>query len=233
MRDLRGVFVLALLAGGLPPTAWGAPYWVAYEGNVFPEEDGWDRVVVDLTGNNPPGAVRGLGGGRLRIDSSRSPLIEDFYEIQRSVNPGIGEMFVAEWAVDVVSLTNPVGFSDVNVIIAPDQGGTLALLMAPDRIESLREGWSVDLPTSGYHAYRLVSFDMETYELWADGVFLRSGTWDLVSLNQSFVQFGDVSLGAELTSISDWDYFRFGVVAEPTSATLSMLLFLGVLRRAK
>lgn len=229
MRELRGVFVLALLAGGLPPTAWGAPYWVAYEGDVFPEEVGWERVVIDFTGAEPPGAQRALLGDELRIDGTRSPDIADFYELERSINPEEGELFIAEWAVDVVGLTNPLGLSDVNVLIAPDQMGALAFAMFPDRIESRREGWAIDLASSGYHEYRIESLDMVSYDLWIDGVFMRSGEWDLESLNQSFVYFGDVARGAEVTSIADWDYVRFGVVPEPAALPLVLLVFARVI----
>ena len=61
------------------------------------------------------------------------------------------------------------------------------------------------------------------YTLSIDSAFIIHGTWDLNSLNESYVTFGDGVQGFNLGSIVEWDYVRYGVVPEP--CTYAMILF--------
>ena len=61
-RVILLLFTAAAL-GTLVIPAGAEPYWIAYEGNDFPENEGWERYVT-----GPP-AVRWLEDGSLFVDS--------------------------------------------------------------------------------------------------------------------------------------------------------------------
>jgi hypothetical protein len=209
---------LALIAGFvfvLAAPAAAVPYWIAYEGNDYPENEGWERVYGDETGPEQGGSERSLDSGWLVLDSLRNHLIYDTYFFRRSLNPGPGETFVAEWRVDVVQ--NIGALPDTALAIARDGRGTLAFQFGTDYLRNRREDYVLPLTPGVPHAFRVESPDMLSYSLFIDGVFARTGQWDLESLNESYVAFGDSGLGGGITSIARWDYVRFGVVPEPLS----------------
>lgn len=214
-------FSAALLAAALAVPALAAPYWVAWDGDGFPENQGWERVYGNEDGPHEGGAARTIHEGVMTIDSLRSNQIYDFYELDRPIDLDPGELFVAEWRVRIAANEGNPGAADSGVVIAPDGGGTLGLSYVVDRIVSDREGWTEPIAPFEFHAYRIESTDMVTYSLWIDGIFTRNGTWDLFSLNTSFVAFGDGVQGAR--SFADWDHVRFGVVPEPASFVMFVL----------
>ncbi len=206
--------LLVMLCGS--SVVHGDQYWIAYEGNDFPENEGWERHYY-----KPEPSTRTLGDGMLQLDSSHNQSTYDFYQIHRQINPTIfGESFVAEWRVVVPFLESPFGFGDSGIGFARDGGGTLSFSFLTDRIMSDREGWSIPLSPGVLHDYRITSTDMVTYALEIDGVFARNGTWDLNSLNESFVGWGDTTQGGGILSVSRWDFVRFGVIPEPATVTL-------------
>ncbi|MBI5866501.1 MAG: hypothetical protein HZB38_18690 [Planctomycetes bacterium] len=204
----------AMLAAWLALAAAAAhadQYWVAYEGNDFPENQGWERHYYA-----PQPSIRTIVDGSLRLDSRDNFQTYDFYEIDRQINPGSGELFISEWRVR--TLENDGILGDPGIVIAPDQEGTLALQFFPDHVVSRREGWSYPISSGSFHNYRLESSDMVAYALWIDGALAISGQWDLNSVNRSLFNFGDGIQGVR--SLSEWDYVRFGVIPEPESAVL-------------
>lgn len=219
MRRLAACLALATIAA-LPAAA--EQYWVAYEGNDFPENVGWIRTYGNEQGPRQGGAMRSIANGALVLDSRESTQIYDFYKIERQLNPESGELFVAEWRLRVLdNLGNP-GTADSVFGIARDGGGTLSFGYFVDRVTSTREGWELPVTPLDFHQYRVESTDMINYSLWIDGDFAISGMWDLNSLNESFVGFGDAVQGA--ASLADWDYMRFGVVPEGSASVLLVLM---------
>jgi hypothetical protein len=210
----RSILLLPVLLSAAVAPLHAAPYWVAYEGDVFPEDDGWRRRNL---GDGP--ADRSLSNGVLTIDSLWSDWISDFYQIDRQIDPEPRELFVAEWRVRIVESYGVIG--DVGVSIAPDTPASLGFRYEVDSVTSAREGWSLPIAPNAFHAYRIESMDMLNYAFFVDDVFVRNGVWDTISTNQSFVNWGDAVRGSR--SLSEWDYFRFGVVPEP--GTLSCFLF--------
>jgi hypothetical protein len=217
VRFVVSIAVLTLLA----PPAGANLYWIAYEADDFPENEGWTRIFGDENGPLQGGAVRTIADGVLVIDSLRNNQIFDFYEIQRQIDPDPGELFIAEWRVRILENTGNPGAADTGVGIAPDGGGTLGIKYFVDRVISSREGWFEPIAPLEFHTYRVTSSAMEAYAFYIDENFVRNGVWDLFSLNQSFVNFGDGVQGAR--SLSEWDYVRFGVVPEPGSALLLVI----------
>ena len=73
-----------------------------------------------------------------------------------------------------------------------------------------------------YHEYELRSPDMRTYEMYIDGYYAFEGVfWQSVWTNK--VGWGETNTAS--ACLSSWDYFRFGVVPEPSTT----LMFLGAL----
>ena len=67
--------------------AAAAPYWVAYQGDDFPENGGWEHVGY------PPLADRLLEDGALVIDSRANIWTQDYYRLAPGdgVDPDTGE----------------------------------------------------------------------------------------------------------------------------------------------
>lgn len=190
------------------------PYWIAYDGNDFPEKVGWTRT------HGAEGALRTLVDGTLVIDSRRSNAIVDFYNAQRAINPSPGETFVMRWRlrVDEVLPTYPV---DVGVSVFSDKFRAVAFEFGEDHLSSVFEpGVKAPIAPSLFHEYEFRSGDMSFYELFVDGEVALSGTFQPV-FNASKVGWGDVIQGAR--SQSTWDSFEFGVIPEPSALSFLLL----------
>ena len=73
-----------------------------------------------------------------------------------------------------------------------------------------------------FHEFEMRSGDMRSYELYIDGELAIEGVFSESSF-PACAGFGDV---VSSWSLAEWDYFRFGVVPEPNTATL---FFVGLL----
>jgi hypothetical protein len=203
-----------VLIAALSPLALATPYWVAFEGDTMPEEQpGWVRHWSGQYG----GAQRWIetdpdGNNYLVIDSLASQMIYDYAQMDRQIDPGPSELFVADWRV---LISEQYGYYNDGIAFCPDTGGTLAFLYKIDQVRSEREGWTHSFTPGVFHSYHLESWSMVSYKLWIDGILVRDGFWDLNSLNQSYVAFGDGGQGGGARSLAKWDYVRFGVVPEP------------------
>jgi hypothetical protein len=207
--------------------AYATPYSVLFEGDRMPEE--------------VPGYVRHFGGGGATrsietdpngnssyvCDSRASGWIWDTAYYAGQINPTEpGERFWAEWRLNVVA---DLGYPDTGVILAADNYYELFFNYAYDHVVSYYEYeggqyWSYPIAPGVFHAYRLESSDMVNYRLWIDGEVVRDGRWN-TSLNHSFVSFGDEWCGnVPGGALVSWDYFRFGVVPEPKSMSLFVLV---------
>ena len=71
----RAWLALAVCLLGVMPAAKAAPYWIAYEGDAWPEDEGWWHIW------GPRPAYRWIEDGALVIDSLDDILIADFYEM--------------------------------------------------------------------------------------------------------------------------------------------------------
>lgn len=186
-------------------TAHGDQYWIAYEGDELPENEGWVRNF------SAGGANRYIEDGALVIDSLASTDIYDSYEWPGITNPEVGERFVAEWSVLVeetdVWFDNGVGVARDGV------SGDLRVLLGTDQLLISDEWTQYPFAPGMFHQYRLESSDMQSFQLFVDGEHAASGVFQTPSILNSFVDFGDIHIGA--ASRSRWDYFRFGVAPEP------------------
>lgn len=215
---MRNTILAAVLLVGTSSWA-GAAYWVDYVAStgLYPEQAGWTRHYSDTYG----GALRYFDNGSLVIDSRANQGIYDFAEIDRLIDPGPGETFVAEWRVRVDAHQGQ--HFDQAIGFARDRYGTLEFGHYPDRVVSDREGWSVAITPGEFHVYRIESTDMIHYRLWIDAAYARDGEWDLNSLNHSSVGWGDVGQFGAVTSMGQWCYVRFGAIPEPGTAFLILI----------
>jgi hypothetical protein len=207
-------FALAAL-GVLVAQAGADEYWITYEGNDFPENEGWERRTRE------GGAVRWLEDGSLALDSTASLRITDSYRHEDIRRPESGELFVAEWRTRVDEF---VRYYDAVVNLArPAPLGDLTIEHATDHIRILDDWTIIDVEPGIFHEYRLESEDMDAYTVSVDGVPVYDGQFQTPSLLDPFLSFGDSRVGA--ASVSRWDYVRFGIVPEPGSLVLVMFLW--------
>jgi hypothetical protein len=219
------VILVAVLAGGAS-AAWATPYWIAYEGNDFPENEGWLRVWGDEEGPYHGGAERSVENGILTIDSLSDDQVCDFSEMQMSIDPGPGETFSAEWRVLIDPQSDPC---DVWVVIARDNPpGHAAFSFGPSALWIDPDGVTIGLAPGVFHTFEFSSPNMRQYRLLVDGTIEYDSSFESYSILQSFVNFGDGAQGER--SLSSWDYFRFGVVPEPSAI---LLLLLALTRRGR
>lgn len=215
MFRIRHQACLCVLAAGVFAVGAGKAeqFWIAYEGDDYPENQGWTRVYGNENGPYAGGANRSLSDGIFTLDSLHDSQIYDFYETDRSADPGPGEMFVAEWRV----LVDPSSTSyDVGVVIARALSpGHAAIWLGGDGVYVEPGDTTIGVEAGAFHSYRFESADMSSYTLTIDGAITFAGHFEDFSVLQSFVNFGDGVQGER--SLSRWDYFRYGIVPEPAS----------------
>ena len=200
-------------------TAFGEPYWIAWEGDDFPENQGWERRYGNWDGEWQGQANRTLEDGILTIDSMHDVGVYDFYRIisPGQIDPGPGEMFVAEWRLKVNDIAGPWRY-DPEVAIASDEEGNVSFVFNQTEIHATYgESYSATYSPGVYHTFRFESRDMQTYNMFIDGELAWSAPFKSLG-GGSEVLWGDGIRG--MSSNAQWDYFRFGVVPEPSSAIL-------------
>ncbi len=204
------------LAGAfLAPPALGEEYWIAWEGDTFPEEGEWSRFYGNWDGPWQGQAYRTLQDNMLTIDSLYDQGVFDFYWIERpgAIDPGPGEVFVMEWAlrVEEVDPSHPTYPYDPSTSVFSNDSFGFNLEFSVDCIQSGFEHVVLPLDMTVMHEFRMVSPDMRTYDLYVDSVLFHSGEFiDIPS--DSYVGWGDGVQG--VASLHEWDYFRVGVIPE-------------------
>lgn len=196
-----------LLAFMLAIAVRAEEYWVTYEGNDFPEHEGWTRF------SRGGGALRSLEDGNLLLDSRQGEGVTDWYAWTSTVDPGPSEEFVLQWRM-LVSLADPR--YGVSLGVFSDESWAVGFEFNENSLTSAFES-DVNIPfTVGeFHEFELRSHDMRSYLLTVDEAFAHAGTFVQV-FTASEVSWGDGIVGGQ--SLSTWDYFRFGVVPEPATA---------------
>ncbi|MBU0641457.1 MAG: hypothetical protein KKB50_21565, partial [Planctomycetes bacterium] len=213
-RLLCFTIVLALVG-----VAGAEQYSITYEGNDLPEQEGWDRRWGNDQGAfQGDGAFRTVENGILTMDSLYDLRVYDYayLELPGQIDPDPGELFVAEWRVMVHEVLGD--HYDATLGVSSDSAMQLGFGLFPDHIESVFED-NVSIPVTPdvFHEYRVLSWDMQTYELYIDDELARQGTFWQGAL-ESKLAWGDGVRGA--ASLSHWDYVRFNVVPEPCSLVL-------------
>jgi hypothetical protein len=210
--------LVGILAVGVS-LAQADPYWVSWEGEDWPENQGWTRVWGNWDGQyQGPGAHRTLENGILTYDSLYDNGVYDFQELFRpgEIDPTPGEVFVAEWRLRVDQV---VGRADPGVGVSSDQAWSVGFQFGYDRIYSVFEHFlEIPFEPGVFHAYRMTSPSMIDYQLYIDGELARQGRFTHL-VEESRLHWGEGVQGA--ASLHEWDYVRFGV---PEPSVLWMMV---------
>jgi hypothetical protein len=176
-------------------------YWIAWEGDEWPESEGWIRCY------ERPGATRTLEDGVLTYTST-DPQIYDYYERYRpgALNPSPGTLFILQFALLVDWVTY---YADPGVCVQSDDAWAVSMQFDVDVIHSAHEYVDIPISPGVWHAYTLISPDMRFYDLYVDSALARHG-WFAHRFAQSRVAWGDGVQGE--ASTHHWCYLRFGTV---------------------
>ncbi len=195
----------AMLALGVSGTV-GEQFWYTYEGYDYPELEGpWVRYT------RAGGAQRSLEDGSLVIDSMANWEIVDEYLIDTAFALEPGEHLQVDWRVRIDQC---VGLLDAGVLVTAGADGIVFLMYGMDSVYFEPEGGSINFAPGLFHDYSFQSTDMETYDFYLDGQLARTGHF-IGPWSRSGICWGDVTEGD--SSISTFDYVRFGIVPEPAS----------------
>lgn len=225
-RVMRGKLGFAMIctAGGLwlAPLAAADPFYLRYDANVLPEEDGWTRFAVHDYENS----IRTVEGGIFTLDTRASLEIGDLYELwSPNIAPDPGEVLRVSWRMRTVESLEAFPYTDVALGINAFDHTFVSFYIAPDYvIENEYLYGATDLIThidpSRAHDYTLVSENLSYYVLFIDGSPAITGHFHGYGWpDTSRVVFGDSIVG--LSSLSEWDYVEVAVVAEPSAMTLA------------
>ena len=216
------IIVSLMLLGCVVSTARADPYWIAYEGNDFPENEGWTRIT------NGPLAERWIEDGALVIDATEETSTCDWYEMYPEITaPEAGEEFILQWRLKIEEFTG--GWLGTTVGVFADDQWAVAFTMNHDTIRSSFESEvSAQYEPDIYHEYELRSSDMRTYEMYIDGVYAFEGEyWQSIMSNTA--GWGETTTGS--SCLSTWDYVRLGIIPEPNSGVAMLALMLTFLTR--
>jgi hypothetical protein len=212
-----GVLLCLVVAGAGALPALAEPYWVTWEGTDYPENEGWERRV-----NGVGPAIRTLHDGIMTMDGLADLQIDDYYRMERQLNPEAGEEFVMQWRLRVVGVDGFPPAYDPGAAVWSDDDWTVSLLFGTDFIHSFHEAWYFPIEPMVFHALEFRSSDMRSYDLYLDGLLIHVGPFWEPTFDRSRVHWGDRARGS--ASLTDWDYFRFGIVPEPNSGLLLLAL---------
>jgi len=210
----RLLFTLVAALGALVAQAGAEQYWISYEGNDFPENEGWLRHTTD------PPPVRWLEDGSFFMDSRADPHTTDSYasNYDGGFDPALGETFIMRWGLTVIESQGRAS----SVEFTSDDRWAVHLDFDGNSLRSLYEPTVyVEFEAYVYHEYEMRSRNMRNYELYVDGDLVVEGVF-FQSFFPSGIGFGDLIHGG--ASLAAWDYFRFGVIPEPTAWMMAVIL---------
>lgn len=215
---IRSILLPASLLLLSAPAAADA-YRVSYRGNAMPEQTGWQYYWGNEQGyfqGDPPDRqiVEYAGNSLLRIDTSHDPLNFAYFKWARpnALDPAPGELFFAQWRLQVVEVTSQPLDSAVGV--HSDEGWSVGFDFTETLVRnSYFPHLSAAIAPGCFHDYVLLSEDMRLYQFFVDGELAFEGPFLSPSGGEqyrSWVGWGPGELGG--SDIAEWDYFQFGVI---------------------
>ncbi|MDX9976388.1 MAG: hypothetical protein RBU21_25660 [FCB group bacterium] len=157
MRQKLTLVLAALLI--LAATAHGTPYWIAWEGDDIPENEGWLWVWGFENGPQQGGAARTLATGIMTLDGLGSDQIWDGYELLGDPSPDPGETFRTERRVLIDATGDPFDVS-ASARYAPPGDAPLDFSASGLRLNS--DEVLIDLEPGVFHDCILTSPDMRS-----------------------------------------------------------------------
>ena len=198
------------------------PKVVTYEGNVFPEQLGWERVLADT-----PGADRSIVNGVLvqsvtLPEGWAGPLGDaEFYRISLAEFAGVEQFFI-EWRAVTNTPASVLDYSAVPVALSA--GGTLGVVyhttMTDSAVALFRTTQIpivyVSIDDGVPHTYRLEVRGTKSFAWYIDNQVVESG----VPRGSYPDETSELIWGVRRSyfdSITMWDYVRFGVIPKDGS----------------
>lgn len=228
------IFFAVLLILTSAFSAVATPWQIGYEGDDFPENQGWTRMAGPQAAE-PPGDYREIVDGQYLLLDSRREGFEgayDHYILQsmQPFDPAPGEHLFAEWRTGSDATMFFPSLADTEISIRGAAGYGVGIALAADRVADsapfLANGGQVYYISPGVmHEYRVTSYDMSTYALYVDGILAFEGPFTVQGGFPHSVDFGDAS--GNVSSVSYWDYVRFGVAPEPGTLVLLLMAWAG------
>lgn len=221
----RRVLFLPMMAFAIALPLRADQYWVAWEGNDFPENEGWLR---EGTGSR---ASRSLLDSVMTLDSLANDNGQDFYSIYGAADPAPGEEFVVQYRLRVnqVNWDNPNFPYDPGWSIKSADGWHAVFVMSVGELQDALTQIGVPFSPGDFHNWEFRSSDMRLFTLALDGEIVLSGAF-VAGASGAQISWGDFAWGP--TSNVDWDYFRFGTVPEAsTNMSILLLLLIRCIRR--
>jgi hypothetical protein len=163
------------------------------------------------------------------LDGLSSEDVFDYYERKASIAPAMGESFVVQWRVFVAEVH---GGPDISLAINADDRYSAGFQLSDSAIRTVFGAQqSASFEPGRFHEFHLYSSDMRAFVLEIDGAVQMTGFFHQVA-SASRIAWGDGVQGA--SSLSQWDYVRFGIVPESDSATLmaGLLILMGLSARS-
>jgi hypothetical protein len=205
---------LVLLAWG----AWGVradEFYLHYDGNDFPENEGWNRFATD------PPVVRSLWEGRLGLNAYGDISTAEYYSTDpHSFSVCDGEFLRVAWRM-VTTRTGTGGAtpSDVSIWVANEEQAAAVIWITPWFVSDgdyCNYEHIVPIAPREFHTYELLSHDLRSYDLFIDETLAFQSSFREWYPFPNWVAWGDTVIG--MASVSSWDYVTVQVVPEPHSA---------------
>ncbi len=204
-------------------TAQASPWWATYDGNDYPENEGWLHYATD------PPAQRWLQDGSLFIDSRAAWGISDIYSQYR---PGEmilapGEKVAAHWVVKVDEEI-PANAEDLSLGVYSDVDSDnhhwgVSFQLAIDGVHSgFEPGNWAPFELGVFHDFYFESWDFRTYTLSIDGVQAMGGNFFYAYGPGGGIGWGD---NTTASSLSEWSLVECGIVAVPEPGAALCVLF--------
>lgn len=212
MSRIPSVAFLVLLAGTPPPQI------VTYEGDIFPEEVGWERTPfcdpdrridrgwlvqhVEVDCGGPPG---GDADRYIRSLKESAGETEFFFELRMQTDGDRSEI---------------IGTAPASFVTADLFGVSYHFTMARDQVRFIRDNFLplifAEIDPDAPHTYRLELFGAELYAWYIDGQVVDSGVPEGAYPTPT----GVLAWRARawfLDSTTRWDYVRYGTIPKDAS----------------
>jgi len=207
---------------------------VAFEGDSFPEDEGWirsdrlylaDRYLADGWLVQTPLALEGNNWGQ-----------DDFYAYSLAPFDG-ADAFFLEWRMDTTGLREEMfDVAPASIVLGGYRGVLYHFTIARDQVLfrqfSLDHNVRYDIAPDVPHDYRLELYGEERYELYIDGDLIDAGVPEgAFPTEDSVLKFG--ARATYVDSTTRWDYIRFGTIPEPATGILLLCASAVLLRRRR
>ncbi|HPD32660.1 MAG TPA: PEP-CTERM sorting domain-containing protein [Phycisphaerae bacterium] len=223
---ILGTFILFAATASLEAA------YIIYEGDVFPENDGW---IPGGSQEDPAVYTRSLANGVFRIDATPLGGATVFYRKDVELTT---DTVAIEWRART---SNDDGYSYQDLLIGGEdltsdisiswRSSNAVISLARDVGGLDRTVVGTPLLTSEFHTFRIESFGA-LFSVYIDGELQVSDTLQAPTGTNLWTQFGFGKDWYYVPTAAEWDYIRIDEVPEPSALLVLVIgLFMAVGRR--